>query len=450
MQLPECVLGAAIAAWSAAPSFAQDSYTVKWIEPLPGGFGSFASGLDEHGRVSLWADTTDAVVWSGGRSHVLPALVSGGLTRAEGVGPFGAVLGSSQTAFGEHAVLWERGPAGYTAIDLGVAPGDIQSLAFASSGRFVVGLTDDAFVWKPCVWERAAPGSSVFQVVPLPLLAGDIGGQAEDVDASGMVVGSSASGGTVRAVRWRRGGGAWQVQELAPLAPNFGGEARAVNSRGVAVGWCTSPSTFVEHAVLWRGDAVVDLGAPAPAWRTIAIDVNERGDVVGRAGPFAFTSGWVRPAATGTMVLLDTLLPTDSPWTIVSAEDVDEHGRIAATGVLAGFNHACLLTPIEVFLTAPPSGGAGTNATFVVTAAAPGATIDFHFGTGGGASPLAGCPAGNLDVASAAQLGSAVADASGIATLTVFVPAVLSGTTLWFQASEPAACRVTNVERVTW
>jgi len=449
MQLPIGVLAVAIAASSAAPSFAQDSYTVKWIEPLPGGFGSFASGLDEHGRVSLWADTTDAVVWSDGRSHVLPALVSGGLTRAEGLGPFGAVLGSSQTAFGEHAVLWERGPSGYTAIDLGVAPGDIQSLAFASSGRFVVGLTDDAIVWKPCVWERVAPGSSVFQVVPLPLLAGDIGGEALDVDASGVVVGSSASGGSVRATRWRKSGGTWALEELTPLAPNFGCEARAVNARGVAVGWCRSPTTFVEHAVLWRGDAVVDLGAPAPGWRTIAIDVNERGDVVGRAGPFAYTSGWVRPAATGTMVLLDTLLPTDSPWTIYSAEDVDENGRIAATGILGGFYQACVLTPIEVFLTAPPNGSAGSVATFVVTSAAPGATIDFHYGTGGGASPLFACPAGNLDVASAQLFGSAVADASGTAKLNVFIPDSFSGTTLWYQAAERATCRVTNVERVT-
>jgi uncharacterized membrane protein len=450
MQLRRACDALVAAAVLGASALAQTSYSVKWIEPLPGGFGSFASGIDERGRVSLWADTTDAVVWSNGRSHVLPALVSGGLTRAEGVGPLGAVVGSSQTSLGEHAVLWELGPAGYTAIDLGVAPGDFQSLAFASSGRFVVGLTDDAIDWRPCVWERVAPGASSFLVDPLPLLSGDFGGEAMDVDASGVIVGTSASFGSVRAVRWRKVAGAWQVQSLEPLAPNFGCAALAVNSRGVAVGWCNSPTAFVEHAVLWRGDAVLDLGAPVSGWRTFAIDVNDRGDVVGRAGPFAIDSGWVRPAATGAMVLLDSLLPTDSPWTIFSAEGIDEQGRIAATGILGGFFHACVLTPIEVFLTAPPSGSAGTTVTFAVDAATPGATIDFHHGTGGGASPLAGCPAGNLDVANAALLGSSVADASGHAALTVFVPAALSGTTVWFQAAEPAACRVTNVERVTW
>ena len=87
MQLRRTCGAFVAAAVLGASALAQSGYSVKWIEPLPGGFGSFASGIDERGRVSLWADTTDAVVWSNGRSHVLPALVSGGTTRAEGVGP---------------------------------------------------------------------------------------------------------------------------------------------------------------------------------------------------------------------------------------------------------------------------------------------------------------------------------------------------------------------------
>jgi len=427
---------------------AQTRYSVTLVGPLPGDFGSFATGLDESGAVCAWSDTTDGMVWSNGRLAALPALPGGASTRAEGLGPLGSVVGSSQTAAFEHAVLWERVGAGFVAHDLGVAPGDVQSLAFATNGRLVVGLTDDAFVWRPCAWRRLAPGGAAFAVEPLPLLPGDFGGEAHDVDARGRVVGSSANFGSARAVQWEPFGGSWSVLELPSLAPGASCEARAVNERGLVVGWCVSPATGVEHAVAWRAGAIVDLGAPVPGWRALALDVNERGDVVGKAGPFAYTSGWVRPAGATSAVLLDTLLPTDSPWTIASAEDVDESGRIAATGILGGFFQTCLLTPVEIDLVGPPAGSAGSTAVLVAAGAARGALVRFHVGTGGGASPLAGCPAANLDIAGALPLGAALADAAGVAQLSIALPARLSGATLWFQAAEPGSCRVTDVERV--
>lgn len=441
-------LAVVLAACAPRVASAQTRYTVTLVGPLPGDFGSFATGLDEAGTVCAWSDTTDGMVWSNGRLAALPALPGGATTRAEGLGPLGSVVGSSQTAAFEHAVLWERVGAGFVARDLGVAPGDVQSLAFATNGRLVVGLTDDAIVWRPCAWRRLAPGGAAFNVEPLPLLPGDFGGEAHDVDARGRVVGSSAAFGSSRAVLWDAAAGTWTVQELPPLAPGASCEARALNERGLIVGWCVSPATGVEHAVAWRNGAVVDLGAPAPGWRALALDVNERGDVVGKAGPFAYTSGWVRPSGASSAVLLDTLLPTDSPWTIASAEDVDESGRIAATGILGGFFQTCLLTPVEIDLVGPAAGSAGSTATLVAVGAAPGALVRFHVGTGGGASPLAGCPAGNLDIAGALPLGAALADAGGVAQLSVALPARLSGATLWFQASEAGSCRVTDVERV--
>lgn len=81
---------------------------------------------------------------------------------------------------------------------------------------------------------------------------------------------------------------------------------------------------------------------------------------------------------------------------------------------------------------------AGQPADFTVTGALPGETVHFARAAGPGAGPCAG-PAGgvclDLDPATAAYVGSAVADGVGTATLTVPIPAAALGAHVYAQAA---------------
>jgi hypothetical protein len=95
-------------------------------------------------------------------------------------------------------------------------------------------------------------------------------------------------------------------------------------------------------------------------------------------------------------------------------------------------------------------GTAGAQNSMTVNGATPNALVSYYTGQNQGSSNIArsNCPQGiTIGIASPIQLGTARANASGVATLTMNFPANLAGQTFHFQAIEGATCRASN--RVT-
>jgi probable HAF family extracellular repeat protein len=186
---------------------------------------------------------------------------------------------------------------------LGIAGGLANSAAIAAAPYRCVYLADAAaedFSWPEAIgaqgtivglgsanalgpraarWKRTA-------VEDLGDLVPDqgLGSRAYGVNAKGVVVGSGRNESLdTRPVRWKAG----VIEELPTLTGGLSGEARGVDGTGHVVGLSSqADSGLPSHAVLWRGERVIDLGALGPRHSrpqraSIARAINDAGTIVG-------------------------------------------------------------------------------------------------------------------------------------------------------------------------
>jgi probable HAF family extracellular repeat protein len=133
--------------------------------------------------------------------------------------------------------------------------------------------------------------------------------------------------------------------------PSFGGNAfaAAINNRGHVVGWFRVVDTI--HSWLYADGQSTDIGTipSVPingAPRIIAGALNIFDDIVGTFLPdsnsgYGFAFLWSR----GTMVDLNSFLPTNSGWVLYGATGINDLGQIVGDGTHNGLNRAFLLTP---------------------------------------------------------------------------------------------------------
>lgn len=131
-------------------------------------------------------------------------------------------------------------------------------------------------------------------------------------------------------------------------AKNYGGTllyAYAINDSGQVVG--TAQPNFGElHAFLYSGGTVTDL-APGSSYSE-ALAINKTGQVVGDAVISGDTHAFIYSG--GNMSDLNSLIPTNSGWTLVEATSINDSGCIVGMGTNpAGQSHAFFLTPIRQF-----------------------------------------------------------------------------------------------------
>lgn len=96
-------------------------------------------------------------------------------------------------------------------------------------------------------------------------------------------------------------------------------------------------------------------------------------------------------------------------------------------------------------LVAPVPGIAGRENTMGVNDATPGATVKFFYGTQPGRRSVQGCPPLGIDMRNPTLIGSSVADATGTALLTVFIPNQGSGRSIALQAVDDTGCLVSDL-----
>ncbi|MFO0830087.1 MAG: hypothetical protein U0572_18240 [Phycisphaerales bacterium] len=135
-----------------------------------------------------------------------------------------------------------------------------------------------------CVGWMYAVGASSVQVpfiasegvtVVLPLLPGDLGGEANAINDAGVAVGFT-SWSDVRSVRWIDG--TVEALEL-PIGPHD--VAMGINAVGQICGYMGSGDTFDAHAYLWDNGNVTDLGKLPGGLSGIATCLNNVGDIAG-------------------------------------------------------------------------------------------------------------------------------------------------------------------------
>jgi len=227
-----------------------------------------------------------------------------------------------------HPILWIGGQVA----DLGTLPGtdDAQAMGINDSGQVVGFSVSYAFLWTP--------GNGMQSLGALP---GGYYSQGLAINQLGEVAGlSNAADGNWHGFQWTAAKGMQQLPYLLP--GDNSASANAINNRGQIVGGSSSGYAG-GHAVLWDASGTPhDLGVlPGQGWGS-AFAINDHEQVVGWSGFAAFL--WT--PAKG-MQDLNTLIPSNSGWSLSLPTGINNRGQITGQGTINGQQHAFLLTPAD-------------------------------------------------------------------------------------------------------
>ncbi len=205
--------------------------------------------------------------------------------------------------------------------------------------------------FEPVVWENG-------QIQQLPTVAGDPDGAAFAINDSGQVVGASGNCTTfgtislvnlspLHALLWQAG----TVTDLGTLGGTGHGngiEAVDLNNKGQVVGNSDLAGDTNFHGFLWtQGTGMQDLGTLSGDVNSLAIGINDAGDLVGvsldaKFNPRAFF--W----RNGVMTDLNSLAPADSPLFLITGCSINSQGQIIGIAVdSTGAFHGYLATPVN-------------------------------------------------------------------------------------------------------
>ena len=349
-----------------------------------------------------------------------------------------AVFDPNGNYFDQRASLWRRGEL----IDLGTLGGETSwanalndNLQVVGESEFAGGTGAKAFLWE----------TGEMHVLPAPHPDWD-GRAAFDINSAGKIVGYGYGvEGVLHALLWRNG----EVTDLGSLS-SMESKAYGINDDGVIVGY-SLVSENIGHAVKWVDQQIVDLHTSSVGTISTANDINNVGQIVGGAygGARAFI---LNPGEQ--MILLDDLVPPrlHLDWTMKRATGINDSGQIPVTANIGNDLWALLLTPVHPTMTlqSPLPGTAGTSNRLRITGATPGQRVVFLYSLHGGGTRIPGCDLQEnaLQLDTPTVIGSTIANASGVATITRHVPLLARGQTILFQAVVQNECAISQL--VVW
>lgn len=226
------------------------------LPPFPGGYSSYATGVNDLGQVVGWAengvhdstcDTTSqilqfrAAIWQpNGQMQELPPLPGDTTSAATAINDLGQVVGISG--------------------DCGIAVGGV-------SARHAV------------LWQNGVP-------VDLGNLGGDAWNTPTAINNQGTIVGfANLAPGTARTFVgfvWTPAGG---MKSLGKITGDLRSEALGINEKGQIVG-LSRGGPFVFRAVMWQNGQLIDVNnvtTPGSPFLLLAGDIDQQGHIVGEA-----------------------------------------------------------------------------------------------------------------------------------------------------------------------
>jgi probable HAF family extracellular repeat protein len=305
------VLAAALAASSHAVA---QKYTVSVIEGLPGSMETYIGGFNARnqllGHSRFAGGARKGFIYQEGVYTELPSI--GGETLLGDVNDHGVVVGAAKDAKGTpRAFVWTE--------ELGMrllfdeADGPTSANGINSRGDIIGTIGDDPFLLEDGV------------LTMLPRYYGPFSHcTVRDLNEDGTIVGTNLppmSEGTM-AVRWVKG-------QIEPLSGGFSSYPAEINDSGQIAGYYRTFYPNSQQPVTWINGVRQEL--PTLVGRGFAFGLNSRGDIVGQALDRNWQSSGACAWVNGQFLVLQQFVnPTE--WTLISASDIDERGRITGYG----------------------------------------------------------------------------------------------------------------------
>ncbi len=193
---------------------------------------------------------------------------------------------------------------------------------------------------------------------PLPVTElGTLGGgrsNAQAINNRGEAVGFSlTAAGHGHAFLWRSG----VMTDLGTLGGDYS-VATAINEGGQIVGYSTLTPMGYEHALIWTGGVMTDIGGAAGAVTSFALDINRQGQVLvyaptdssGAFGSFIWAEGVITDL--GTLGGYGTI-----------AIDINDHGQVVGSSAPNGGRDHAVLWQEGVLTDINPPSAAASSAT---------------------------------------------------------------------------------------
>jgi len=338
---------------------------------LVAGTAILADGVTQHAFLSRKGIETDLGTFGGPNSSAFFKPSERGQVAGNAETSTPDPLGEDFCTYGTHLVclafVWQDGvmtPLGTLGGNNSWATGGVNNRGQVGGNAENTTLdptcANPAYEAKPAIWEKGT-------VRELPTLPGDRDGSVAQINDHGQAVGGTtdcvASPTIVHAVLWREGA----AIDLGGFGGALNNSANGINNRGQIVGVSDLPGDTSFHAFLWENNVMTDLGTMYGLPSSWAFGINDEGQVVGMICAVGFDCGaflWQE----GVMTDLNTLLPNNTPWNLIVATNVNDHGEIVATAENNGFR-TVLLTPCDE--NHPGVKGCDDSSAPVVPSAAP-------------------------------------------------------------------------------
>lgn len=337
-----------------------DSYRVINLGVLPGDSYSRPNDINNLGQVVGYSRNLDGVsdrafLYSGGQTIDLGTLPEDTYSFASGINDLGQVVGSSSSG----AFLYSDGQM----TDLGTGSFSVAN-EINNSGQ-VVGYFNSS--------DNSNPHAFLYsngQMIDLGTLPNRDISHAEDINNFGQVIGFSGSGynnGTReldRAFLYING---QKIDLGTPFGDAFDVQVSGINDLGQIVGSSelppvpNDPNWTVQYifAFLYSNGQTTALGSLPGDFASHATDINNSGQIVGSSYNGIYAD-WDDLRAflyeDGKMTDLNSLIPSDSGWTLREATAINDKGQIVGTGKIGGQERAFLLDPNTTFTATPQDG----------------------------------------------------------------------------------------------
>ncbi|MGH6889395.1 MAG: hypothetical protein ACREHF_09385 [Rhizomicrobium sp.] len=341
-------------------TYAQGSSITK--KRLIGGFASLTGNTTMHAM--LWQHATahdlgtlggpnSAIAWPNRNEHAEAA----GIAETAQTNPLGETWSCAA------AVFYIAQPTGDICLGFRYQNGTMTALpTFGGYDGFATGINNRGQIvgWAETTTQDStcnAPQVLQFEaalweprnnaIEELPPYPGDLDGAATAINSAGQAVGISglcgnAVGGASaeHMLLWQNG----TVTSLPTLGGQYWNTPMDINDRGDVTGFSDHPGDGVASpnntAFLWtKSGGTQDLGTLSGDSESQGLGLNDRDEVVGASYPSSRGFIWQN----GTMTDLNSLLPPNSGYTIVDAQEIDNAGVITgeaqdnSSGVIYAF-----------------------------------------------------------------------------------------------------------------